>query len=64
MGKKKMGRSNSVLIIKNRQIWPNPQTTVVFARATEPNKMGRGSWGQATKRITLSQNRHNKKAEE
>lgn len=41
MGKKKMGRSNSVLIIKNRQIWPNPQTTVVFARATEPNKMRR-----------------------
>lgn len=53
-----------MLIIKNRQIWPKPQSTVVFARAIEPNKMSRGSWGQATKHVTLPQSRHNEKAEE
>lgn len=63
MRKERNGKSNSVLIIKNGQIWPNPQATVVFARAIEPSKMRRGSWGQATKCATLSQNRHNKKAE-
>jgi len=64
MREKRMAKSSSVLIIKTWQIWPNPQTTVVFSRAIQPNKMRKGSWGQATKRVTLSQNRNNKKAEE
>lgn len=36
-----MGKSMSVLTIENGQI--NPQATVAFARAIEPNKMRRGS---------------------
>jgi len=59
-----VGKINSQLILRSRQIRSNPQTTVVFGRAIEPNKMRRGSWGQATKCFTLSLNRHHKKAEE
>lgn len=62
MRKERMGQSNSVLTIKNGQIWANPQTTVAFARAIEPNKMRRGSWGQATKHVAPSPDRHNKKS--
>lgn len=62
MRKKRKGQSNSVLTIKNGQIWANPQTTVAFARAVEPNKMRRGSWGQATKRVTPSQTDITKKS--
>lgn len=58
---KSIGKSTAVLTVKNGQIWANPQTTVAFARAIEPNKMRRGSWGQTTKHVTPSPERHHKK---
>lgn len=61
MRKESTGKSTSVLTINTGQIWAKPQTTVAFSRAIEPNKMRRGSWGEATKHVTLSPERHNKK---